>query len=106
MTSEPSEYQLVLEFHGDDLENYDRVVAIEMKLEAELASGEVDGHDDGGGIVNIFIDTIEPMQCFEEAMKIINKMEPKLAAAGYRDFEEEDYTRLWPENDLTPFELK
>lgn len=77
-----------------------------MKLEEELLSGEVDGHDVGGGIVNIFIDTREPKQCFEEAMRIINDMEPKPDAAGYRNFEEEDYVRLWPEDDLTPFELK
>lgn len=106
MTNESHEYQVVLEFHGDDLQNFDRVIALESKLKEELLSGEVDGHDVGGGIVNIFIDTREPKRCFEEAMRIINDMEPKPDAAGYRIFEEEDYERLWPVEDLTPFELK
>ena len=106
MTNESHKYRLVLAFYDHDLENYACVVALETKLEAELLSGEVDGHDVGGGVVNIFIDSREPMRCFEEAMLIINDMEPKLNAAGYRDIEEEDYVRLWPEGDITPFELK
>ncbi len=104
--SDSREYQLVLEFHGDDLENFDRVLALAAKLEEELEGGEVDGHDVGGGIVNIFIDTIEPRQCFKEAMRIISGLEPKPHAASYRDYEEEDYVRLWPVNDTSPFELK
>ncbi len=103
--SDTREYQVVLEFLGDDLDNFDRVIALEAKLE-ELESGEVDGHDVGGGIVNIFIDANEPRQCFTEAMRIIRGLEPQPNAAGYRDYEEEDYIRLWPENDTTSFELK
>ncbi len=100
------EYQVVLEFHGDDLENFDRVIALAKKLEDELESGEVDGHDVGGGIVNIFIDSREPRQCFKDAMRIISGLVPKPAAAGYRNYEVEDYVRLWPENDTSTFELK
>lgn len=96
-------YMVVLEFSGDDLNNYDRVVSIETRLEAELAGGEVDGHDEGGGVVNLFISTTNPNECFKEAMKIM-KEEPD--AAGYRKIEEEEYERLWPDNDPTPFELK
>ena len=102
----PREFQLVLEFHGDDPENFDRVIALETKLDEEIENGEVDGHDVGGGIVNIFIDTKDPKRCFEEAMCIIRDLEPKPHAAGFRDFEEEDYARLWPLGDTTPFELK
>ena len=105
MTNKLKNYRIVLVFVGDDLEIYDRVVAMETKLVMELVSGEVDGHDVGGGIVNIFIDSREPKRCFEDALKIIKDMEPKPNAAGYRDIEEEDYVRLWPQNDATPFEL-
>jgi hypothetical protein len=104
--NKPREFQVVLEFHGDDLANFDRVIALATKLEEELKSGEVDGHDVGGGIVNIFIDTKEPERCFKDAMRIIRDSEPKPDAAGFRDFEEEDYVRLWPVGDSTPFELK
>lgn len=100
------EYQLVLEFHGDDTENFDRVMALAEKLEEELEHGIVDGNDVGGGVVNIFIDTGEPRRCFEEAMRIIGGLEPEPRAAGYRDYEDDDYVRLLPENDPTPFELK
>ena len=106
MTNKSHKYQLVLEFHGDDLENYDRVVTLETKLEAKLVSGGVDGHDAGGGIVNIFIYTSEPKGCFEEAIRIIEEAETKPIAAGYRHVEEEEYVRLLPADDLTPFELK
>lgn len=101
-----NDYRLVLEFAGDDLENYDHVVALETKLEAELEAGEVDGHDVGGGVVNVFIDTKDPKQCFKEAMKIMKEMRQEPNAAGYRKLEEEEYERLWPEGKSTPFELK
>ena len=99
-------YWVVLEFHGDDPENFERVIALQTKLEEELESGQVDGNDVGQGIVNIFIIAEEPKRCFEEAMRIIAGAEPAPRAAGYRNLEEEDYVRLWPVGDATPFELK
>ena len=99
-------YQLVLEFQGDSPENFDRVIAIEEKLEKLLRNGEVDGHDVGQGIVNIFIITKHPERCFEETMRHIKGSEPKPSAAGYRNLNEDDYIRVWPQGDSTPFELK
>jgi hypothetical protein len=78
----------LLEFHGVDLESFDRVVALDSKLEAKL--------DAGGGIVNISIYTSEPKGCFEEAMRIIEEAESKPIAAGYRHVEEEENVRLLP----------
>ncbi len=101
-----SEYQLVLEFHGDDPANFERVIVLETKLEEALKSGQVDGNDIGQGVVNIFIITRDPKTCFEEAMRIISGNGPPPHAAGYRDLDGEDYVRLLPENDPTPFELK
>jgi hypothetical protein len=100
------EYQIVLEFHGDDPEDLERVIALESKLEEELGCGEVDGNDVGQGIVNVFIITTEPKRCFEEAMSIIDGDEPSPRAAAYRNLDEEDYVRLWPKDDATAFELK
>ena len=99
-------YMVVLEFSGDDLKNYDRVISIETRLEAELEGGEVDGHDEGGGVVNLFISTTNPNECFKEAMKIMKAGKEEPDAAGYRKLEEEEYERLWPDNDTTAFELK
>ncbi len=100
------EYQVVLEFHGDDPGNFERVIALEEKLEETLTSGEVDGNDAGQGVVNIFMLTKDPKRCFEEAMRILRDADPAPTAAGYRDVEKEDYVRLWPKGDPTPFELK
>jgi hypothetical protein len=101
-----SEYQVVIEFHGDEPESFKRVIALETKLEEEIESGEVDGNDVGQGVVNIFIITKEPKRCFEEAMRIIAGADPAPRAAAFRDLEEEEYVRLWPQGDSTPFELK
>src|SRR4051812_36279010 len=79
-----NDYMIVLEFGSDDLENYDCVVALETRLEAELESGEIDGHDEGGGVVNVFISTTNPKECFKEAMKIIKDVKTEPDAAGYR----------------------
>jgi hypothetical protein len=100
------EFQLILEFEGDSPENFERVLAIQEKLEERLKSGEVDGNDVGQGTVNIFIITKQPQKCFEEALKLIDASEPSPRAAGYRDLEHDDYVRVWPEGDENPFELK
>lgn len=96
-------YQLVIEFEGDDLESFDRVIALEESLSETLSLGSVDGHDVGQGIVNIFIHSDEPQRCFEEAMRVIDGAEPGPSAAAYRRLDEEDYVRVWPKDDPTPF---
>jgi len=69
--SKNSEYQLVLEFHGDDPDEFERVLALETQLDEALKSGQVDGNDVGQGVVNIFIITEDPKTCFEEAIRIV-----------------------------------
>jgi hypothetical protein len=100
------EYQLVLEFAGDSPANFERITAIEEKLYDSLSSGEVDGNDVGEGIVNIFIITKSPEQCFHEVMSQIQDSDTKPDAAGYRDLDGGDYIRLWPHGDSSPFKLK
>jgi hypothetical protein len=101
-----SEFQLVLEFGGDSPDNFERVLAVQEKLEERLKSGEVDGNDVGQGIVNIFIITNQPKKCFQEALKLIDASEPLPRAAAYRDLDHDNYVRVWPEGDETPFKLK
>jgi hypothetical protein len=98
------EYQLVIEFTGDSPENLQRVADLEEMLDEQLNSGEVDGNDVGLGIINIFIITENPDICFAEAMGIMSGMMP--SGAGYRPLEGEDYVRLWPKGEKTPFELR
>ena len=49
------DYQLVFQFRGDSLQDFDAMVALEDELIAELGdSANVDGHDFGAGTGNIF----------------------------------------------------
>jgi len=99
------EYQLVIEFTGDSPENFQRVTDLQEILDENLKSGTVDGNDVGRGIINIFIITEDPLICFGEVIEIISgRLAP--TAAGYRPLESEDYVRLWPTGDKTPFELR
>jgi hypothetical protein len=100
------EYQLVIEFSGDSSENFQKVIDLEMLLDAELKNGDVDGNDVGQGIINIFIITKYPDKCFGETMSHIVASSLNPTAAAYRPIEGEEYVRLWPEGDKSPFELK
>jgi hypothetical protein len=102
----PKDFQIVVELNGDSPEDFQRVTDVEMLLERELRSGKVDGNDVGQGIVNLFIITKDPAQCFRETMSHLKSTPLKPTAAGYRGLDEEDYVRLWPTRDTTPFELK
>jgi hypothetical protein len=98
--------QLVLEFSGDSPEQFEKVVALQEEMEASLISGEVDGNDVGSGVVNIFIITKSPNQCFSEALTYVEKHGLRPSAAGMRDLKKEDYIRLWPKGEKAPFTLK
>jgi hypothetical protein len=101
-----NKYRLVIEFAGDDLETYDRVVAFEERLISEFEADEIDGHDAGEGVVNIFIDTRDPRECFKKALDMMRGMKEELTAAGFRELDGDEYERLLPEDDSTPFKLK
>ena len=100
------DFQLVLEFLGDSPEEFTRVVALQEDLERVLTSGEVDGNDVGQGVTNIFIITKHPARCFSEALVHVERHDLRPSAAGFRDEEEEDYTRLFPKDAREPFTLK
>ena len=92
-------YQLVLQFRGDSLADYDQMVALEDRLIAELGhSARVDGHDCGSGETNIFIYTSDPPHTFWVVRQILTQ-EGRLEAVtvAYRDADGEEYTILWPE---------
>jgi hypothetical protein len=58
-------YQLVLQFFGDSLQDYDALVALEDRLIEALESAHVvDGHDFGSGEMNIFVHTNDPIAAF------------------------------------------
>lgn len=94
------EYQLVLQFRGDSLEDFDAMVALEDELIKALGnSATVDGHDIGSGEVNIFIFTSDPQKTFEQAKRVLEQMN-RLGAvkAAYRPMPlvDENFTVIWP----------
>jgi hypothetical protein len=58
-------YQLVLQFRNDSLDDFDAMVALEGELIETLSdAAKVDGHDVGSGETNIFILTSDPEATF------------------------------------------
>ena len=101
-------YQLVFQFPGDSLADYDAMIALEDQFIAALGrSARVDGHDSGLGESNIFVLTDHPTSTFEQTR-------PSLERAGcldsvrvaYRDLAGEDYTVLWPEGSTEEFAVQ
>jgi hypothetical protein len=103
-TKTDTKYQLVLQWPGSSLEDYDEMIAMENKLIENLSEGsEIDGHDAGSGEVNIFILTDDPELTLSEAKAILGNSDCWLSVrAAYREITKDHYTILWPE-DLTDF---
>jgi len=92
-------YQLVLQFRGDSLADYDAMVALEDRLIGDLGhSAKVDGHDCGSGETNIFISTSDPVATFWKIRQMLQG-EGRLqgVTAAYREVAGGKYTVLWPE---------
>jgi len=60
------------------------------------AAAVVDGHDIGSGEMNVFIFTNDAKAAFDTTMSLIRAGDLKELVAGYRKFEEEDYTPMSP----------
>lgn len=91
-------YQIVLQWGGSSIEDYDALIEVENLLIEKLSgANEVDGHDAGSDEVNIFIDTNDPIGTFNEVRDILDGgkywVDVKVA---YRDFLKSDYIIVWP----------
>src|SRR5689334_16024223 len=91
-------YQLVLQWSGSSVDDYDSMISIENSLIEGLPNdSDVDGHDVGSGQINIFIRTDSPMKTFEDVRQIIKNSDAWFdIRIAYRDVEASDYTVLWP----------
>ena len=100
-------YQLVLQFPGESLDDFDQLIKLEDNIAAILQQqADVDGHDFGSGEANIFILTNEPATVFERLVSLLETTsKPRLSAAAYRDFDGEDYTVLWPVGSQKKFQI-
>ena len=94
------EYQLVLQFTCNSMEELDAVVALEEALMAELPGNlaDVDGHDSGSGEANIFILTSAPNETFERARGVVSGFSglARGLRAAYRRLDSHEYSVLWP----------
>ena len=93
-------YILVLQWPGISESDYDELIAMEDRLEADLpfAHGFVDGHDFGSGEMNIFIHTDQPLDAFRDATVVLSG-DPRWAdvRAAYRPTEGNYFVLVWPE---------
>ena len=91
-------YQLVLQFSGQALTDYDSLIDLENGLIAILGdSADVDGHDFGSGQGNIFILTENPIATFENLRRFLAAREVlDVVVAAYRQLAADDYVVIWP----------
>jgi hypothetical protein len=94
-------YQLVFQFAVGTSEELNSLLALEEIVLCECQkdpSSELDGHDFGMREFNIFIHTSDPQAAFVTFGNLIRASRPDLPfAAGYRAFDEDGYTPLWPQ---------
>jgi hypothetical protein len=98
-------YQLVLQFKGDSLADYNEINALENSL-IKLLGGlaEVDGHDVGSGETNIFIFTSDPPGTFQQVRPMLEHMGYlQEVTAAFREADRDRYTVLWPEGSARDF---
>ena len=100
-------YQLVLQFRGDSLEDFNEMIALEDQLSEALGdSADVDGHDMGSGERNIFIFTSDPMRTFSQAKLVLERAENlQSVTAAYRPVKGDHFTVIWPEGSNTKFTI-
>ena len=97
------DYQLVIQFNGDSLSDYDVMISLEDTLSEDLAGiAEVDGHDMGSGQTNIFMIASDPLLAFDRAKVVLARagLLPGVTAA-YRPASGDAYTVLWPPHQHT-----
>ncbi len=102
-------FQLVIQFTatGTDLQALRRLTDLEQRVDeiVSAAGDAVDGHDNGCGEMNLFIQTATPYETFEQIQPLIGELGPKPTyRAAYRDLDGDTYTVLWPSG-LTTFSV-
>jgi hypothetical protein len=92
-------YQLVLQFPGQDTDDFEDLIHLEDALITQLGANHiVDGHDFGTHAMNVFILTDDPESAFARAKDVLHHSLLDTMKAAYRLATSKDYTVLWPEN--------
>jgi hypothetical protein len=90
--------ELVLQLPANSSKNYDALIELENCIAAGLGNlGEVDGHDMGGGEMNIFVRTDHPELAFEKIRLLLGTrgIMSELKAA-FRDVGKDNFTVIHP----------
>lgn len=104
-------HQLVLQFQGDDADTIDKVITLEDQLIEALdgmPATEVDGHEPGDGVVNLFLLAKNPAKVWEKIEPLIEEAaseDLEINAVAYRPLDGEDFTVLWPTDYEGEFEI-
>jgi len=100
-------YQLVFQFRGDSLTDYDAMIELEDALIEQLrGTAKVDGHDMGSGERNIFIFTSDPPATFSRARPVLERRHQlESVTAAYREVESDEFTVIWPEGSREEFRV-
>ena len=102
-------YQLVLQFPLDSIEDYDALIEYETKLMQTHPLRDlfiVDGHDAGNAEMNLFLHTNDPRGSLKALLAQAESPLLIEMKAGYRELNPEaDYQPLWPES-LTEFTIQ
>ena len=93
-------YHLIIQFPEELYGDLDWISDLEDRLDESIIDAEVDGHDMGGGEVNIFIHANNPVDTFKIAKTILEEdgVELKNIKFAYREINDDNYIPLWPEN--------
>ncbi|MFN0219332.1 MAG: hypothetical protein ACKVP4_11015 [Hyphomicrobium sp.] len=104
-------HQLVLQFEGEDPATLDKVIELEDRLIEALdgsTAAEVDGHEPGEGVINLFLLAKNPARVWEKIESLVEEAasdDLEVVAVAYRPVDGEDFTVLWPTDYEGEFEL-
>jgi len=99
--------QLVLQFRGDTLEDFEQVVALENELREQLGDIIViDRHDMSSDEANIFMWTSDPVGAFVQISDVLERRQLLDAVvAACRPADGKDFTVIWPSNSAHEFAI-
>ena len=90
-------YQLTLQFPTAEIEDFDRLLSIELQLITLLGDEhKVEGHELGAEELNMFIYTDDPNSVFEIFKSSLTPVELETMKAAFREMSGEINTTVWP----------